>query len=437
MDRGMMQIRTSPGHSQPQAIIPGASQRPIRVTLGGFSASGTIRSEQGGQPTLLLSRQLRRRMGLQRYSSVAFQLDGDHLRLGPVLGILTAGPGPVPGNRQMFRYVSRAARQSGLLAYVFRPEDVDWQRRVVRGHQWQGGWRPGSFPLPDVVYNRIPNRQLEFSPATLSCKRRLAQRGIALFNPRFLDKQRLARLLSRDPAVSAHLPWTKTVRSLSDIDQAARRFGAVYLKPQYSFAGKGILRLSRFASGWVLRHRQNNRNLQHRFGSFTAASPTLRTLMGGKRYMVQQGISLAQFRGRNFDVRLLAQKGAQGQWQVTGMGVRVAGAGSITTHVPNGGYIAPIERVLPEVFGADHPQVMARVRDLALSIAPRVEAGYRGLFGEMSMDIGIDRQGYPWFFEANAKPMKFDEDRIRVKGLQTLISYVRHLARFRDPGGDA
>ncbi len=37
--------------------------------------------------------------------------------------------------------------------------------------------------------------------------------------------------------------------------------------------------------------------------------------------------------------------------------------------------------------------------------------------------------GYPWFFEANAKPMRFDEPGIRRKGLQTMTAYVRYLAR--------
>ncbi len=354
----------------------------------------------------------------------------------PILGILTAGKGSVPGNREMFRFVQQACREAGLTAYVFTPAQVNWSQRIVYGYRYVGGrWRPGRFPLPQVVYNRVPNRQLEESAEVRQLKRRLQARGIPYYNATYLNKYDLYRLLVTESAIKPHLPWTKLVRSRADIYDALQRFGRIYLKPRHAFAGKGIMMVSLKGNAWALRYRQNNSNRVIQGSKLSELWPRLDQRMGRQSYIVQQAISLAQYRGRNFDVRLLAQKNGQGRWQVTGMGMRVASKGGITTHVPNGGFIAPAEEVLADVFGAEAPQVRQKVEQLALQIAPIIERGYRGLFGEMSMDIGLDTTGHPWFFEANAKPMRFDEQGIRRKGLQTLTAYVQYLAKRAGTGG--
>lgn len=345
-----------------------------------------------------------------------------------LLGILTAGRGEVPGNKAMFRLVQEAGRQAGLTAFVFTPERVDWRRRTVVGYRYgKGQWRAGRYPLPHVVYNRVPNRRLEASKQVRFAKQQLRAQGIPYYNARYLNKYDLYRVLKQDPAIEPYLPWTKLVGSRADILTGLKKFGSVYLKPRHAFAGKGILRLSLQGRNWSLRYRQANRNRVVRGSELAALWPILERHMGRQSYIVQQAISLATFRGRPFDVRLLAQKNGSGRWQVSGMGMRVAGKGSITTHVPNGGYIAAAAQVFPAVFGIKAADVQKEVSHLAMQIAPRIEQAYAGLFGEMSMDIGLDMQGRPWFFEANAKPMRFDEKTIRRAGLQTLVAYVKFL----------
>ncbi|UUZ93289.1 YheC/YheD family protein [Paenibacillus sp. P25] len=49
----------------------------------------------------------------------------------------------------------------------------------------------------------------------------------------------------------------------------------------------------------------------------------------------------------------------------------------------------------------------------------------------MSMDLGVDTNGDLWFFEANSKPMKFDEPPIRKKSLENLIRYSLYLSNTR------
>lgn len=356
---------------------------------------------------------------------------GREAQTGPVVGILTAGAGhgKVPGNRQMFRYVLQACQRAGLTAYVFLPGQLHWSQGVADGYRLQGRRLvPGRFPLPNVVYNRVPNRNLEHSWAVTALKRQLRRRQIPYFNPQYLNKVDMYRILSRQSRAVPFLPWTGRLRSMADVDRALDRFGSIYLKRKNSFAGRGILRVSRTKGEYLVRYRARNANRQQSFSSLAQLHDGLSALMNKETHIIQQAIKLARYRGRIFDVRLLVQRNHQGQWQVSGMGVRVAGQGGITTHVPNGGYIASITDVLPAVFHEKATEVEQKVRELALNIAPLLEKGCRARFGEMSMDVGITAEGRPFFFEANAKPMKFDEDRIRHAGLATLVDYLQYLA---------
>lgn len=74
-------------------------------------------------------------------------------------------------------------------------------------------------------------------------------------------------------------------------------------------------------------------------------------LANNKEYIIQQGIHLSTYQGRPYDIRVLVQKNGKGQWHMTGMGIRVAGEQSITTHVPQGGYIQSVDTVFHETFG--------------------------------------------------------------------------------------
>ena len=100
-----------------------------------------------------------------------------------------------------------------------------------------------------------------------------------------------------------------------------------------------------------------------------------------------------------------------------------------------GGSIANVHQVLTTVFPKNHDYIYRRLKRTAIGIAQSIEQGYQSSLGEMSMDIGIEKNGRMWFFEANAKPMKFDEPAIRSLSLQRIIDYSLFLSGFTKEGG--
>ena len=85
---------------------------------------------------------------------------------------------------------------------------------------------------------------------------------------------------------------------------------------------------------------------------------------GTHDYIVQQGIALTRYNERAYDLRALIQKTSKGVWSVSGIGARVAGKASITTHVPRGGSIDEPRKLLTSAFGAKEAKnILKRVRD--------------------------------------------------------------------------
>lgn len=69
------------------------------------------------------------------------------------------------------------------------------------------------------------------------------------------------------------------------------------------------------------------------------------------------------------------------------------------------------------------------IHHTSLTIAQALNEEIKDL-AEMSMDLGLTEDGKLWFFEANAKPEKFDEPTIRRLSLSNLIHYAQYVSRL-------
>jgi hypothetical protein len=353
--------------------------------------------------------------------------------LGPLIGILTVKGKrpPFAGMRANFIDIIATGERMGAIVFVFTPDEINWETETVNGylyHTKQNSWKKSTFPLPNVVYNRIPNRKHEKMKSVQSSILKLQRTtGLSLFNPQFFNKQVLFTMLEKT-SIARQLPETKVLESKKDIKEMLDLHSEIYLKPTQGKAGAGILKVrkSNSARAYILHFQQITQPLL--FRSLNELWGEIKKHLISSPYIVQQAIPLATYENRPYDVRTLVQKNGIGQWEISGIGIRVAGANRITTHVPRGGKIESPRHVLKHSFSEDKAaQIEAKIKQMAINIAKELERNYI-LLGEMSMDIGVDSKGEIWFFEANAKPMKFDEPDIRKRSLDNLIGYSQYLA---------
>jgi hypothetical protein len=358
-----------------------------------------------------------------------------------VIAILTMDDNtrPFRGNHRNFIDLIQTGKEFGAMVYVTRVTDIKLGQKRINGFLYQPesrSWSQVMVPFPNVVYNRIPNRRDEQLPEVQQViKACMKHSKLRLFNPSFFYKWNLFEWLNKSKLTRKYVPATKKLSQISDLEQMLAQHPTVYLKPVKGKAGAGIMRVERpLTKGgpYVLRVQAYRKSKVTINPNLAKLWNSIKNTIGSEEYIVQQGIPLASFEERPYDLRVLVQKNSNGEWTLTGIGARVAGKLSITTHVPRGGSINEPEKVLTAAFGSETAKrTLLRVKKSALSIARQIEKASGHALGEMSMDLGVDTTGQIWFFEANSRPMKFDEPDIRKKSLERIIEYSLYLSKSR------
>lgn len=302
-----------------------------------------------------------------------------------------------------------------------------------------------NVPFPDVIYNRITNRSIENSPLTEAMKERFDQRNIPIFNWSFFDKWQVYHMLKNDKEASAHVPETDINPSHEQIKTMLEKYKFIYLKPTSGYMGIGIYRLTYHPKrGYFMRYRKNGKNVLLRFSKFESIIKQLSRKRGTqlKNYIVQQGIRLIELDQCQIDFRFHLNKDKNNNWVVAGVCAKKSGRGSVTTHVRSGGKLINPNYALSAVFGkSEADRLLQKAKKITIQLAEAIQQNYNRTIGELGFDIGIDKKGSIWMFEANAKPGRsiFKHPSLKEQSKRSyrlIIEYCLYLSKFRKTGGE-
>lgn len=360
--------------------------------------------------------------------------NGNLYKAGPIVGILTTnGSKRFRGNRKNFKDLIKAGVKTGVLIFVFTVESINPITKDVLAHFYlplQDKWMTKKMPFPDVVYNRIPSRKEEEKSAVQEAIHLIKEENIPFFNPYFFNKWSLYQWMKDSYELKDLVPDT-TYLTKEHLKTFLTNTATVYLKPISGKAGIGFIRIKLEDSSYLLTYQAKEMKYNQVFYNFPQLWNKILSLINDSDYIIQNGVDLSTYKGRPYDLRILAQKNGFGKWMISGIGIRIAGQKSITTHVPRGGSIQSFEDVISDSFHANiTEEIKIKLSKLAIKIANHLEKKVGEPLGEVSMDMGIDQRHRVWFFEANAKPMEFDEPYIRETSLLRLMQYFRYLSGF-------
>lgn len=421
------------------------ARKSVNVKLGRDTVPATVRTIKRKGNHVYLSAGLRRSVRIPKSGSVYVAGDeGDEIQLGPLIGVLTDGARSAAapfGDRTGFvRQLLRLGQKKAYF-FAFTPRDINWQQETVNA--WfldgGGGWIRRVVPLPDVVYNRYPSRRAETTMPITQLRERFLRKRIPFFNWSFFNKSDVYKLLDNDPEGLRHLPESVNNPSPERIRELLEKHQFLYYKPTAGSLGIGIYRLTYHPRrGYFVRYRRNGGNVLLRFSSFSSLMKMLRARHGSglSHYVVQQGIRLVEIDNCPIDFRFHMHKDGKNQWVVAGIGAKKAGRGSVTTHIKNGGSLMTPEQALGRTFGDRAEEVLQEAKNVAVKLSEAIERNYSHTLGELGLDIGIDRDGNVWMFEANAKPGRsiFKHPALREQGrasLEYILEHCLYLSKFR------
>lgn len=366
------------------------------------------------------------------------------LRIGPLVGVMLPRIMNVPGRRfgiitPFCRELTEACRSEGAFVYFFTPNDIRSTSEKVEGWTLTGQEYKSSFPIPDVIYNRLPSRRLDGIPELQSFLNRVKSvYGTRVFNEKYLDKTEVfGALRGYKPAVR-YLPESHAYTGTAQLRKMCLRYRSVFLKPITGSLGKGIIRITRKPSGgYTVDTSSVGTTAKQSYASLDALIRALSGKLRVNRYQVQRGLELIRVGNRPVDFRALVQKDRSGKWNVTSVVARIAGNNRFVSNVAQGGTLGPVRKTVARSnLAVGRAGVLDRLKRAATAIAQGIDARIPAHFGELGVDLAVDRaSGRVWLLEVNSKPAKNDSGLLNeAQGIRPsvrlLVQYFRHLSRL-------
>lgn len=386
-----------------------APHRRVPVTVASLPGPGHASAARHAE-RLYVATELMRRLALPAGIPLMVRRDASgELHVGPFVGIFCQryAVGPIYGPQTaFFRRLIRIGRTMNMCVFVFEAGDVDRTRSSISGMTWLDGrgWVRMRFPLPHVLYDRgLVNGRV------MRVQHWLRRRGVEQFNSWVGSKLWVYRQIARVPTLVEYIPETVVLRRTADLAAMVRRHGTVYVKAAGGGKGIGIWVVSADGKGGYA-YRFTDARCRIRRGRTLDLSSIVHLLRSRPRqpWLIQPRIDLLRYQGRIFDVRVLVQRDGRGTLRVTGTGARIGRRGSIISNIFGGGNARRLEPLLEECLGIDPGQAAAmrrKIEEISLEVAELIHTACRqtGHVGELGVDIGIDRRGRLWFFEANSR----------------------------------
>ncbi|MFT8320740.1 MAG: YheC/YheD family protein [Bacillus sp. (in: firmicutes)] len=384
-----------------------------KVSFGSIKIDAIVKKQDSKKNSISISQDLAKSLQLPIESSaVHLFFDHDTLYIGPLIGIFTSGFSsikvkPIGERTLIFSKLLSVQKTAGVIAFLFGEQHINWETSTINGLFYcDGGWKTMEVPFPNVVYDRIPNRKSEKQARIKIAKNRLQNDySIPWYNPGFFNKLDIYERLLQDHSISDYLPETQAFTSFSTVERMLSNFGHVYIKPKNGSLGKGIYQViyDKTENNYYVRFKDNDG--ENRLQKFESLEKLMNHTFSKKNisnFIIQQGIFLIRSDNKPIDFRIHTNKNKFGQWEVTAIAAKIAGTGSVTTHMNNGGMIKSIEEL--DEINMETVEIKDKLSTAALKISAALEKQLKGIVGEIGFDIGIDRKGRVWLFEANSKP---------------------------------
>lgn len=345
----------------------------------------------------------------------------------PLIGILVANRNSRKRTLELFQHYNNL----NLNLYAFTPADILWKKQRIIGLSLKDGiWDLGYFPFPHAVYNRCFNKKL----ITIQRLEKMIGRNKCFNNINFFNKWDIYKILINSN-LKSYVPDTFLYRKVN-VSEILEKYKLVYIKPSYGFKGKSVYRvelkdnnvhisLHSLSPRYIFRR---NENFKEKLDKFPKV----------KNYMIQQGIRMSKLDNQYFDIRVLVQKGIEGEWSVSSIVSRVAYENYFNTSMCE--TINDVGTILPRLFSRKKmDEILQSLSEVSIKAAQEAE-NHMGSLGELSVDFALDEQRKLWIIELNGMPQKNIYNDIECFKHQKLmysrpLEYAYYLSTMSDNEG--
>lgn len=365
------------------------------------------------------------------------------LSIGPYIGILVCGEHQLLARRidSLSSYIKDYSTIQGAIL-AFSLEGVNIEEHKIKGFMYdpiQQTWKEGTYRYPAALFSivevSLTGRWEEFQAVMQHFSAILGNR---IYNYPTFNKWEMHQWLSKYPAIKGHLPDTVQYESPMKLYQMLKKHRRVYVKPILGRLGLGIVECSIGPYGVTVRFRNHGGNQQHLLATPDHFRDFANTFFSPTDYLIQQAIPLLTISRRLVDFRLMLVKDEHGTWKNAGLFGRYGAKKSIVSNITAGGHAEWGNTTLKKLLGINQPSVKKwKKKMITLAVkASRAMEAYGVQYGNLGLDIAIDRKRNIWLLEINNQNpdhyiAKFaGKEEMLLKARRANMLYCKRLAGF-------
>ncbi len=331
-----------------------------------------------------------------------------------------------------FEEMTRFAKQNHIFFYVkpFNKWDGQFHGYLFENSKWQ----QGLFPIPNAIYNRIGSRNFESTKPFQQFSAFLQEKNIPYFNHCFLDKWETHNTLISFPEMLPYLPNTTLFNDYETFIEKLTIYNCIFVKPVFGSQGRQILRIETDKNRYVVNYSSFSQEVRNHFRSSYLLYQRLCDRLNNQPFIIQEGIDLIHIDDRPLDFRILCIKNSDQKWKVVSSVARISQREKIVSNLAKGGEQKRPLDVLSQLYDEKlAKQYVKLMGELAIEVATLISDNYEGLFGELGIDIALDKKGKLWIIEVNSKPSKSDSIEITEQirpSTRAVIAYLTYLSGY-------
>lgn len=351
-------------------------------------------------------------------------IEDNSIKIGPVIGVICS-------YNRFFKQesVGRTADYDKIkgLFFVCKPANIDFTTRTITGFYYDPSgktrktrWIEGTFPFPDVLFNRRKKLPKGLYNELNACH-------VEVINSHYLNKWQQYQVFSKNPIVAASVPETMRL-SKSSLIKMTGKYNQVYVKPTSKANGEGIRVIVKQKKGYVLIENNGESRLYRTIHALYKA-------IKRKNYILQQSVAY-QTDNRNVDFRAVLQKDETQKWVFTVLACKVAVENSIVTNDKHRQTVLPGLEALCSLYHLSPEQAKEKERDIILLCEKLIqtveEEGVH--LGDVAFDIIVDAQLRLWVLEIQIRYRAFKDGDVAPalfhKSMVTPLYYAKSLTGF-------
>lgn len=368
-----------------------------KLNVGLLSTTVTFTADKTAAGQLTIGSMLSDRLKLMDNIKLNIWREKQNIYLGPVVGIFSSGRnrkalerGEVPTSLQIYKKVNQI---SNCLFYSFGSNDINWNDRSINGWVFdteENKWAKRWLPMPNVVYNYM-------NPPDIIAKFESYKNVHFIYGHHGFDKWSTHERFSQIDEMKKYLPETVIYKSFEDVMEMLKKYNYIFLKAVHGSQGRKDVSVANENNKYVVNYYDvdlKKINIVY-FDNQESLKQMILHFFKSEPFVVQQGLRLSDYYKRKFDLRILMQKDGTGQWQTVNYCARVAAEEVQITNTSSGGEYFDYNKIYE--YHNTQPDknylpTKEELKKIAMEIIGVIEREY-GSYGEVGLDIGIDKTG--------------------------------------------